>query len=471
MSDSPASTAQTTRPQESPPAPVPVSWLLAAAFILTIMVGVVSAISLERHEAAMTRLLAEKGDSLIRAFESILRSGMRSQMGLRLQVLLEEMSASKDIRFIAVTMPDGTIVAHSNPARLGEILQEHGREMDEERVREWRRQNGGTWRITNMEGGRAFVIFQDFTPVRGQLSPHLPQPVIFLGLDVSPFESSREQDRTQAMLMGLVILLVGLACLVALYYAQRASESRTRQRLAEGQVRALEEEVRRKEKLAAVGTLAAGVAHEIRNPLSSIKGYATYFGQRFPEGSEDREAAHVMVREVDRLNRVITDLIGLARPTDVRVRPARLEEAAGHALQLLRQDAEQKGIRMRLDVPPDMPEALIDPDRIKQALLNLCLNAFDAMPDGGTLTLRIRPEGSRLRMAVQDSGEGIPPDMLQNVFNPYFTTKGRGTGLGLAIVHKIVEAHGGEISVASRQASAGQSGGTTFTIWLPAARR
>ncbi len=451
------------------PAPVPISWFLAAAFVLTLVVGMVSLASLERHETAMARLLAEKGNSLIRAFESILRSGMRSQMGLRLQVLLEEMSASKDIRFIAVTMPDGTIVAHSNPARLGEILQVQGKETDEEKMREWRHQEGEDWRITHMEGGRAFVVFQDFTPVRGKLSPRLPQPVIFLGLDVTPFENSRAQDRTQAVMMGLIILLVGLACLTALYYAQRARESRKRQRLAEGQVRLLEEEVRRKEKLAAVGTLAAGVAHEIRNPLSSIKGYATYFGQRFPEGSDDREAAHVMVREVDRLNRVITDLIGLSRPTDVHMQPAHLEEAAGHALQLLRQDAEQKNIVMRLTAAPHIPQARIDPDRIKQAVLNLCLNAFDAMPHGGTLTLDIRQDGKRLCLSVQDSGDGIPPDLLQNIFNPYFTTKGRGTGLGLAIVHKIVEAHGGEISVTSRLATPDAAGETVFRLWLPVA--
>jgi two-component system sensor histidine kinase HydH len=234
------------------------------------------------------------------------------------------------------------------------------------------------------------------------------------------------------------------------------------------EVRRLEEEVRRREKLAAIGSLAAGVAHEIRNPLSSIKGYATYFGTRFAEGSEDRDAARIMVQEVDRLNRVISDLIGLARPSDLSLKPSRPESLAENVLRLIRQDAAGKNIDLRFAAADDLPQAVLDPDRVTQALLNVCLNALDAMESGGVLTLSVdtdstSSEGRRLlRFKVRDTGCGITPETLSTMFDPYFTTKSQGTGLGLAIVHKIVEAHGGEIAV---QSSVGS--GTEISLILP----
>ncbi len=227
-------------------------------------------------------------------------------------------------------------------------------------------------------------------------------------------------------------------------------------------VRRLEAEVRRREKLAAMGNLAAGVAHELRNPLSSIKGYATYFSERFPDGSEEREAAHVMVRETERLNRTISDLIGLARPTDIRVRSVNLVQLVEDAQRLIRQDAEAHNITLSLECSP-VPDVSIDPDRVRQVVLNLCLNAFDAMPDGGTLTIALVTDESRdddtVILEVRDTGTGIAAEHLPHIFDPYFTTKGHGTGLGLATVHKIMEAHGGSVTVLSLE---GQ--GTTFQL-------
>lgn len=454
-------------------------WLMVGAVaVLCCVVVMVTALSVGRNESAMARLLAEKGSALIRAVEGGLRSGMRTQVGVQLQAILQEM-ASSDVLFLAVAMPDGTILAHSRRGRVGEVLEVDGHEADEYLLRalsESSDRHDVRWLITPMEGHRAFVVYRDFMPPRNPVPPASrrglpppPQPLIFLGLDLSPFELTKAQDRSHIFMLAGGLLLFGIASLAALYYAQRARESRRRQKLAEGQVRVLEEEVRRKEKMAAIGNLAAGVAHEIRNPLSSIKGYATYFGQRFAPDSEDREAAQVMVREVDRLNRVITDLIGLSRPTDVRLAPTDPLPVAEHVLRLLRQDAESHKVRLRLEKPDSpLPKVPLDADRFGQALLNVCLNAIEAMPEGGDLILSLRMQAKRhVCFEVRDTGTGILPKDMSHVFDPYFTTKGHGTGLGLATVHKIVEAHHGEVRVSSRHHSAGQPSGTVFQLILP----
>lgn len=230
-----------------------------------------------------------------------------------------------------------------------------------------------------------------------------------------------------------------------------------------GEVRSLQEEIRRKEKLAAVGNLAAGIAHEIRNPLSSIKGFATYFGAKFPEGSEDRESANVMIREVDRLNRVISELLEFARPSELNLKPANIKELLQHSLWLVQQDAEAKKIEMDLSAGDDVCVTLVDPDRFTQALLNLYLNAIQAMDEGGVLSVRsFLDQNEHVRIEISDTGPGMAQEDLSRVFDPYFTTKPRGTGLGLAIVHKIVEAHNGEIKMRSAPGK-----GTVVTILLP----
>lgn len=229
-----------------------------------------------------------------------------------------------------------------------------------------------------------------------------------------------------------------------------------------GEVRRLEEEIRRKEKLAALGGLAAGVAHEIRNPLSSIKGLASYFGSKFAEKSEDSEAASVMVREVDRLNRVITELLEFARPSDLKCGPARVDELLTHSVRLIRQDAAAKRVEIELTTEGDQ-RAFLDPDRFSQCLLNLYLNAIQAMEQGGDLSVRSRPVDDRyIEVEVADTGSGISPSDLQKIFDPYFTNKPKGTGLGLAVVHKIIEAHKGRIKVNSTPGK-----GTVFSIFIP----
>ena len=224
----------------------------------------------------------------------------------------------------------------------------------------------------------------------------------------------------------------------------------------------LQASLQKQEKLAAIGNLAAGVAHEVRNPLSSIKGYATYFGSLFEEGSERKKAAEVMTAEVERLNRVISELLEIARPSDIKPRPTDISFLLNSSLRLVQQEAEAAGVRIKTTIAPEIAPFTLDPDRLTQALLNLYINAIQAMAEGGQLTVSARGTTAGLELIVNDSGAGIPDEALSKIFDPYYTSKTTGTGLGLAVVQKVVEAHGGTIRVQSTA-----EGGTRFTITLP----
>ncbi|MCD6586521.1 MAG: PAS domain-containing protein [Desulfobacteraceae bacterium] len=231
------------------------------------------------------------------------------------------------------------------------------------------------------------------------------------------------------------------------------------------EIKQLREAVSRKEKLAAIGGLAAGVAHEIRNPLSSIKGMASFFRDKFPDGSDDNEAAGVMIKEVDRLNRVISELLEFARPSKIDLKASDINAVLDHSVRLIGQDADVKNIKIDLETNNNLPAVMLDPDRFTQCLLNLYLNSIQSMVSGGKLTVRSDSnEDKFVEVTVKDTGAGIQKKDLNHVFDPYFTTKPTGTGLGLAILHKIVEAHEGKITVYSEPHK-----GTTFTIQIPIA--
>jgi len=227
-------------------------------------------------------------------------------------------------------------------------------------------------------------------------------------------------------------------------------------------VKALQQRVERTERLAALGRLAAGVAHEIRNPLGAIRGLVQYFQATWKDDAEQRVYLEVIVREVDRLNRVVSDLVEFARPREPQREPHHLGEIVRHATALVQADVRAKGIEIVHDVDAALPPLLIDRDLVLQALLNVLLNAIEAMEAGGRLTIRLADLPGWVELAIQDTGGGIPPEHLGRLFDPFFTTKQRGTGLGLAIAHSIIQAHDGEIVVDSAQ---GQ--GTTVTIRLP----
>lgn len=227
------------------------------------------------------------------------------------------------------------------------------------------------------------------------------------------------------------------------------------------QIRALKEQIRRQEHLAALGTLSAGIAHEVRNPLGIIRGAAEILQKRFGHLKEEEGLSEFIIEEVKRLSLVVTDFLDFARPRSPNFHPADLSQILRRSLQLANLPGDYALVKPELDLEDSLPLLELDTEQCQQAFLNLILNAAQAMPDGGTLWLRARHDlpSHEVIVEVADSGPGMDAETQALIFNPFFTTKDEGTGLGLSIVHRIVENHHARISVES---SPGQ--GCTFRI-------
>ena len=228
-------------------------------------------------------------------------------------------------------------------------------------------------------------------------------------------------------------------------------------------VKALERRLAEAEKLAAVGRLAAGVAHEIRNPLSALRGFAQFFLKKFQGVRPDEEYARTMVREADRLNKVITDMLFLARPQSLAPQEVDTRALFEDLRRLLEGEAATAKAELRFDA--SAPSVRADPDGLKQVLLNLIMNSLAALPEtGGRVTVTAEPAGSDMLLSVADTGRGFSPEAREHALEPFFTTRSQGTGLGLAIAHKLVQDHGGRLEIESKE---GQ--GAVVRVFLPAA--
>ena len=232
------------------------------------------------------------------------------------------------------------------------------------------------------------------------------------------------------------------------------------------EIKLLQERVKRSEKLAAIGELAAGVAHEIRNPLSSIRGFAQFLRHSLKDKPQEKEYAETMVTEVDRINRVVTDLLTFARPMTVELSPTDITELIEHSVRLVEADALSRDVNIQMKIS-DLTKLPLDANQITQALLNLLLNALQAIPPKGNIEIgaELDASDSRLHLWVKDDGPGIRNNLIEKIFEPFYTTHEKGTGLGLAIVHKIAENHNGEIRVNSPPK--GMTRGCCFSIVIP----
>jgi two-component system sensor histidine kinase HydH len=561
-------------------------WMtIGISLVLITVVGFLGVVNYNRDKEQMGTLLKEKGAALIRSFEAGTRTGMMGMMdmtvGIHLQILLEETAGQPDISYIGIVDRSGIILAHNKRSLIGK------RFVKPNILRNLSPTHQPKWRIVGQQNKvKYFEVYKTFLPILNHLGhEHIDgynsvttkkildpknRPYIFIGMNISPFETAMREDFKHNIVMVAIIFSLGLAGVISLFWAQNYTRSRkllqdthkfasevvthlpvgilvmdTRyqiiysnaeawnllgtdnlsgegvnakmllpdniwslydsiksgQSLAEKEIcllpkkskpvpvavsatdihgedgryigfmfifknlteiRELENKTRRIEKLATVGNLAAGIAHEIRNPLSSIKGYVTYFGSLFEENSEDRRAANHMKDEVDRVDRVISELLEFARPSDLKFKEIKVRDLIDYSLRIVTHEAETAGIQIEKFIESDLPDLKADPDRLTQVLLNLYINSIQAMAKGGNLIVQAGIKGSKLILDVSDTGMGIPLKNLKHIFDPYFTTKNKGTGLGLAIAHKIVENHNGFMQVKSTEKL-----GTTISLELP----
>jgi two-component system, NtrC family, sensor histidine kinase HydH len=244
----------------------------------------------------------------------------------------------------------------------------------------------------------------------------------------------------------------------------RAELERTTRRLTEvyQELQDNFERMKRSERLFALGQLSAGLAHEIRNPLASVAGAAGILQRNTSLGRKDAECVEIISKECQRLNRLVSNFLGFARPRTPKYQRIDAATALDSVIELASHALGTQRIRLRKEVFPQLPAVECDPELLQQVLLNLVMNAIQSMPDGGELVVSARPRSDRMFIQVKDEGCGIKPEDRDRIFDPFFTTKENGSGLGLSVAHQIVEQHGGLLT-----AEANSGKGMTFSVSLP----
>ena len=450
----------------------PLRLFLPAIFILCVVVVMAAFIAwstwqnMDRDRRNAVKQLLREADILVQAIQKdvMARSGRGEALENGLKEIARDMGAWENVTEICF-----------RDIRTGHILHAHSRFSNAAPCRHGLSWDGSFHRIIKEKGGGFTLLlirplfFSHARPasvssgdIVGAGDLALPADVaVEMGLAMDMYGAARQADlRHAGIMIGILLVLGGGAVYFIFIIRNYLRDIHRMQRL--------ERQIQKSEKLAAIGQLSASVAHEIRNPLSSIRGFARFFAHLFKDRDEHREYADIMVKELDRINGVITDLITYAGPLEPRMAPVDPRKLVTHMRRLIEGDTRSRGVIISMDIPENMPPVTMDGDQMKQVFLNLLLNALNVLKPGEKIVVgasSTAPGTGGGRFWVADEGPGIPREHQARIFDPFFSGASKGTGLGLAIVKKIIENHGGTISVESP--APGKSKGCCFTITLP----
>lgn len=485
------------------------TWLLLGGvfLILLAVLGVTTHDRLQRATELMEQSLTQHGVLVVRSLEGATRAGMRRGMWRLnlLQALAEEMADHNHVRSIAILDHQGRILAaggrtqsSANQAQYNPLDGLPGPLM---------RLVNNQRPVNHFKGGE-LIVGRPFEPLRGYLTRsgqlpswarplggqhgrmfagghmdpammHAPRPpspggpppevdareigppqaqrmlggYVLVRMSTRDFEEARRTDLKQAFALAALIFLAagGVAVGLTIYTRRRA-----------GEIERLRAEVAANQHMAAVGRLAASVAHEVRNPLSALRGMVQFLTKEAEPGSREAEYGQVAVSEVDRLNRVVTSLLEYSRPRPLRRVELDLRELIHSVTELLADDPLAKKVTMEVKADEALPSVKADPDQLRQVLLNLVVNALQALNGQGRLAIEAATQDGQATVTVSDNGPGLDLADLDKVFDPFYSTRERGTGLGLAIARRIARAHGGELRADNQP-----GGGARFTLNIP----
>ena len=362
-----------------------------------------------------------------------------------IQGFLEEFSGKGNIAYITVEGPDGQLIAQT----AGQVSFRPGRENFKKEV--GAKEQDLYW--IGFKDQEVLEILRPFAPAGRSIGR------IRLGLSLKEVNPILHQAGWNILLMSLVLIGLGVLSLYFIFHLQGRHFLKMKE---------MEEQIRLKEELSAMGQLAAGVAHEIKNPLNAISLVVQRLQQEFhwpePEAQQEYERFTRIVRdEISRVNQIIGQFLMVARPLASRLEEHSLTAILDYVLEVLAEELRLKKIRLSKTWSPDLPLIYCDRFQLTQAFLNILNNALEAVPEGGEISVSVRPkEDNKIELIIRDNGRGIAPEDLKKIFAYYYTTKEKGVGLGLAITRKMIQAHGGTLEVRSVLAQ-----GTTVMVGLP----